>query len=96
MGKLRRVVLDILKPHDPPLLVFSERIDTIECVDGVTASLIELDKEVENVKLTVEGEDIDYEAIEEAISGLGGTVHSVDQVAYGEYVVKEQRTLQDD
>jgi len=96
MGTLRRIVLDVLKPHDPPLLTFTERIDAVECVDAVVASLIELDQEVQNVKLTVEGEDLDYPAIEDAVGGLGGTVHSVDQVAYGERVVEDQRTLQDD
>ena len=95
MSDLRRIVLDVLKPHDPSLLTFTERVADVEGVDGVTSSLIELDQEVQNVKLTIEGETLEYAAVEEAIEGLGGTVHSVDQVAYGEYVVKEQRTLQD-
>lgn len=96
MGDLRRITLDILKPHDPPLLEFTERITAVESIDGITSSLIELDREVQNVKLTIEGENLDYTAIEEAIGELGGTIHSVDQVAYGEYVVEERRTLQDD
>jgi hypothetical protein len=91
MGSLRRVTLDILKPHDPTLLEFTDRIATVETVDGVTSSLIEHDREVQNVELTVEGEQLDYEAIEAAVDELGGTVHSVDQVAYGEYVVEERR-----
>lgn len=96
MGELRRVVLDVLKPHDPPLLTFTERVAAVESVAGVTSSLIEHDREVQNVKLSIEGKDLDYEPIEEAVVELGGTVHSVDQVAYGEYVVEEQRTPQDD
>jgi hypothetical protein len=96
MGSLRRVALDVLKPHEPPLLEFTEHIDTVESVDAVTASLIELDKEVQNVKLTLEGDALDYAAIEAAVGELGGTIHSVDQVAYGGYVVEERRTLQDD
>jgi len=95
MGTLRRVVLDVLKPHEPPLLEFTARVDAVECVAAVTSSLIELDQEVQNVKLTVEGENLDYAAIEDAVDGLGGTVHSVDQVAYGEYTAEEPRTLQD-
>ena len=67
----------------------------VERVDGVTTSLIELDQEVQNVKLTLEGEGLDYGAIEEAIEGLGGSVHSIDQVACGERVVEDRRTLQD-
>ncbi|WP_256393088.1 DUF211 domain-containing protein [Natronoarchaeum rubrum] len=96
MGTLRRVALDILKPHDPSLLEFAERISSVENVDGVSASLIELDQEVQNVKLTIEGEDLRYEAIETAVGELGGTVHSVDQAAYGEYVVEDRPTPQDD
>lgn len=96
MGTLRRVVLDVLKPFDPPLLQFAERIEALESIDGIAVSLIELDQEVQNVKLTIEGADLDYAGIEDAIEELGATVHSVDQVAFGEYVVEERRTLQDD
>jgi len=96
MVDLRRVALDILKPHDPSMLEFTERIAAVESVDGVSASLIELDQEVQNVKITAEGTSLEYDAIEDAIESLGGTVHSIDQAAYGEYVVEERRTLQDD
>lgn len=95
MTDLRRLVLDVLKPHEPPLLEFTEHIATVESMDGIAVSLIELDNEVQNVKITIEGESLDYEAIEEAIDDLGGSVHSIDQVACGEYIVEERRTLQD-
>lgn len=96
MPDLRRVVLDVLKPHDPPLLEFTDRVAAVEAVEGATASLIELDREVQNVKITVEGEVLEYPRLEETIEELGGTVHSVDQVACGNGVVEEPRTLQDD
>jgi hypothetical protein len=96
MPELRRVVLDVLKPHDPPLLQFTDRVAAVPGVEGATSSLIELDQEVQNVKITVAGEALDYEAIEAAVEELGGTVHSVDQVACGAAVVDEPRTLQDD
>jgi hypothetical protein len=95
MATVRRLVVDVLKPHDPPLLDFTEQIATLECVDGVSSSLIELDQEVQNVKLTVEGEALDFEAIKSGIEELSGTVHSVDQVACGEYIVDEEWTHQD-
>ena len=95
MATVRRLVVDVLKPHDPPLLDFTEQIATLECVDGVSSSLIELDQEVQNVKLTVEGEALDFEAIKSGIEELSGTVHSVDQVACGERVVEDRPTPQD-
>lgn len=95
MASIRRLVIDVLKPHDPPLPEFANQVAEIDSVEGVTASLIELDQEVQNVKLTFEGEDLAFEAIEARIETLGGTVHSVDQVACGAYIVEDRRTLQD-
>jgi hypothetical protein len=95
MAPVRRLVVDVLKPHDPPLIEFTDRLTEVEGVAGVTASLIELDTEVQNVKLTVEGADLAFDAVEDRVEGLGGTVHSVDQVSCGEYVVEDRRTPQD-
>lgn len=95
MAAIRRVVIDVLKPHEPPLVEFTERVAETDTVDGTAASLIELDQDVQNLKLTAEGEALDLGAIEAAIEGLGGTVHSIDEVACGEYVVEDRPTLQD-
>jgi len=95
MTTVRRLVIDVLKPHDPPLVEFTRRVSEVESVDGVTSALIELDQEVQNVKLTFEGTDLEFDAIEETVEGLGATVHSVDEVACGERVVEDRPTLQD-
>ncbi|MEF8840571.1 MAG: DUF211 domain-containing protein [Haloarculaceae archaeon] len=95
MVPVRRLVVDVLKPHDPPLLEFARRVGDAEGVEGISASLIELDNEVQNVKLTFEGEALAFEEIEAAVERLGGTVHSVDQVACGERVVEDRPTHQD-
>jgi hypothetical protein len=95
MAPVRRLVVDVLKPHSPPLVEFTEQVTALDCVAGVTATLIELDQEVQNVKLTLEGADVAFGAVEEAVEDLGGTVHSVDEVACGEYVVADRRTPQD-
>ncbi|MEF8808545.1 DUF211 domain-containing protein [Natronomonas sp.] len=95
MAPVRRLVIDVLKPHDPPLIDFTDHVTEIESVEAVTASLIELDREVQNVKLTFEGADVDFEAIEEAVENLGGAVHSIDQVSSGEHIVTDRVTFQD-
>ncbi len=95
MGQIHRLVVDILKPHEPPLVEFTQEIDGIEGVDATTSSLIELDQEVQNVKLSIEGEELDLERLEDAVENLGGTVHSVDEVSCGEYIVEDRPTLQD-
>ncbi|WP_254271580.1 DUF211 domain-containing protein [Haloarcula marina] len=86
MAPVRRLVLDVLKPHDPPLPEFAERVSETEAVDGVSVSLVELDREVQNVALTAVGESLDADAVESTVEELGGTVHSVDLVACGDRV----------
>lgn len=95
MVEIKRVVLDVLKPHTPDVLAFGERVADCSGVDGVNVVLLETDREVQNIKLTVEGQAIDFEAVEAAIEDLGGTVHSIDQVACGELLVEESETHQD-
>lgn len=95
MADVRRIVLDVLKPHDPPLVAFASRVADAEGVGGATASLIELDAEVQNVELIVEGPDLDFDAVEAAVEDLGGTVHSVDQVASGDRAVGRERLPRD-
>lgn len=95
MSDMRRIVLDVLKPHDPSLTEFTRHVTNTECTAAATASLIELDNEVQNIKITIEGENLDYDTIEAAVADLGGNVHSIDQVSYGEYVVEDKQTLQD-
>lgn len=95
MAPVKRLVVDVLKPHDPPLVEFTEHVSEADGVSGVTASLIELDNEVQNVKLTLAGADLDIDATEAVIEELGGTVHSVDMVSCGKVVVEDSPTLQD-
>ncbi|MFB6079990.1 MAG: DUF211 domain-containing protein, partial [Haloferacaceae archaeon] len=81
MAPVLRLVLDVLKPHDPDLVAFAEAVDESDGVAGVDASLVETDREVENVILTIEGQDVRFEAVEEVVTDLGGSIHSVDEVA---------------
>lgn len=95
MAPTQRLVIDVLKPHEPPLVEFTDHITETEGVDAATASFIELDKEVQNVKVSVEGDGLALDDVEATVDNLGGTVHSVDEVSCGEYVVEDRRTLQD-
>ena len=95
MVAVRRLVIDVLKPHEPSLLAFTEQVAAVDSVEGATGSLIELDQEVQNVKITVEGTDLDFDDLESTVEELGGTVHSVDEVGCGDTLVEERRTHQD-
>lgn len=92
---IRRIVLDVLKPHDPSMVEFATEVSETDGVEGVNAILLEVDEKVDNVKVTAVGEDIDYDRVREKIDGLGASVHSVDEIVCGEKIVEESKTPQD-
>jgi len=94
MAPIKRLVIDILKPYEPTTIEFAQDVSDLDGVKGVNATLLETDHQVQNIKLTVEGKDVDYEAVQGRIDELGGTVHSVDQIVCGE-MVEEIETPQD-
>jgi hypothetical protein len=95
MAPIRQLVIDVLKPHDPSMLTVAQEVAGIDSVSGVNASLLEMDEEVRNIKITVEGEDIDYDAVTTGIEDIGAKVHSLDRVACGEHIVEDMPTPQD-
>ena len=84
MAPIRRVVLDVLKPHDPGLVEFTSQIYDTGGIDRVTGTLVEIDENVKTIELEVEGSELEYDVLERAIGDLGGSVHSIDQVVCGE------------
>lgn len=94
-AKIRRIVLDVLKPHDPSIIVMSQRLAGLPGVDGVNISIYEVDRIVENAKITVEGTDLAYDEILIIIEDGGGTVHSIDVAVAGKVLVEEVHTPQD-
>ncbi|MFB6115563.1 MAG: DUF211 domain-containing protein [Candidatus Nanohalobium sp.] len=95
MTKIRRLVLDILKPHEPGMVKFAEEIEGTEGVEGLNATIYEIDEEVRNLKVTVEGEGISIDDIREKVKDLGGSIHSIDEIVYGDKMVEESKTPQD-
>lgn len=77
---VRRIVLDILKPHQPNALEFSQAIAKIGTDYRVQLTVLEVDENTETLQVVVEGKSIDFEAIQFAINSMGGSLHSVDEV----------------
>jgi len=94
MGKIKLLVLDVLKPHNPSLIDFTSAIADLEGIDGVDSTIVEMDKKVETVKVTVEG-DIDFPRLKETIERMAGSIHSIDKVSAGDKLIKEVYTPQD-
>jgi hypothetical protein len=95
MGKIRRLVLDVLKPHEPGIIEMAEELSKLGGASAVNISIYEIDRKVENAKVTMEGEDISYPLVLEVVSEMGGVVHSVDEVVAGSKIIDNAPTLQD-
>lgn len=95
MKGLRRLVLDVLKPHEPKTIVFALKLSELENVDGVNIHLSEIDQATENIKITILGNNLDYEQIKGVIEDLGGVIHSIDEVVAGKIIVESVKTEQD-
>lgn len=95
MSNLRRVVLDVLKPMEPDIVELSQMLADLEGVDGVNIAIYEIDRRVENAKITIEGNNLPYEKVVVVIEENGGSVHSVDEVAAGKILIEDVITPQD-
>ena len=80
MVAVKRIVLDVLKPHQPDSLVFSQTIAAVGNGYRVCLTVLEMDENTETLQLEVEAAAIDFKAVESAITSLGGSLHSIDQV----------------
>lgn len=95
MTGIKRLVLDVLKPHQPSILELAKAIAALTHVTGVNLSLYEVDTQTENIKITVEGVNIDFDELQRVIEDMGAVIHSIDEVAAGMKLVEEVETLQD-
>lgn len=95
MGNLRRLVLDVLKPLDPSIVELVQKIAALSGVEGVNITIYEIDRKVENAKITVEGNELDFPELQELIEANGGAIHSVDEVAAGDILIDDVTTHQD-
>ncbi len=80
MVSVKKLVLDVLKPHHPNALEFSRVIAEVGNDYHVRLMVNEVDERTETLQIIVEGSAIDFDAIQTAINNLGGSLHSIDEV----------------
>ncbi len=95
MSNIRRLVLDILKPYEPSIIDLAQQLSTLEGIEGVNISIYEIDRKVENAKVTIQGKNILYNEVLKVIQDSGGAVHSIDEAVAGTIIIDDVPTLQD-
>ncbi|MFW9794848.1 MAG: DUF211 domain-containing protein [Candidatus Thorarchaeota archaeon] len=86
---IRRIVLDVLKPHSPRLTDLALMLARDENVNGLNISLKEVDQNTESITITLEGDELSYDSIKEILEQAGAVIHSIDQVVAGRRFVEE-------
>ncbi|MDH5763557.1 MAG: DUF211 domain-containing protein [Nitrospinota bacterium] len=80
MAVVKRILLDVLKPHQPGALEFTQTLADLDPGYRVNLTVEEVDENTDSIILVIEGDDIQFDAIDQAIKKMGGTIHSVDEV----------------
>lgn len=80
MAIVKRILLDILKPHQPGALEFAETLADLNPGYRVNLKVEEVDENTESIFVVITGDDVRFEEIDQAIKKMGGTIHSVDEV----------------
>lgn len=90
MPHVKRLILDVLKPHSPDCLEFCQRLAAQGPDYRVHLAVVEVDEKTETTRIVVEGEDIDFERLRQAIAELGASLHSIDEVEVRSASTKSQ------
>jgi len=86
---IRRLVLDVDKAMQrPTLLELARAMAGVRGVEGFNITVTEIDIETVGMDVTVEGTNIDFDALIEAIESSGAVMHSVDQIVVGDRLVE--------
>lgn len=86
---IRRLVLDVDKAVSRPSVVeIARTIEQSPGVEGVNVTVTEIDIETVGMEVTIEGENLDYDALVSSIDSTGAVVHSVDEVVSGSRIVE--------
>lgn len=80
MASIRKIVLDVLKPHQPNGVDFATALAELSPDYQVRLTVVEVDEKTESVIVVLEGENIAFDPIVDLIRKMGASVHSIDEV----------------
>jgi len=80
MAIVTRVVLDVLKPHQPDALIFAGELADLGTNYKISLVVQEMDDKTQSILLCIKGDRIDFDEIRRHVTALGGSVHSIDEV----------------
>lgn len=88
--KIVKIVLDVMSPAQQSIVDLVEVLSSNENVSRVDITLSELEKNVEDFKVTMEGNGLDFEKIRTTINEFGAVIRNVDNVISAEEFIFKQ------
>jgi hypothetical protein len=79
MPLIRRLVLDVLVPHQPNIVDLARKLASQGDYE-VRITVVEMDDKTETLVVVIEGADVDFDVVKAAITDFGGSLHSIDEV----------------
>ncbi len=80
MASTRKIILDVLKPHQPNTVDFASALADLSPDYQVRLTVIEVDEKTETIIVVLEGENIEFDPVNDLIKKMGASIHSIDEV----------------
>jgi len=77
---VKKIVIDALTPRDTSVLDLAKALCDISGIHEVDLTVVEVDAKTETVKLTLHGNNVDYDNIAKVISDHSSTIRSIDEI----------------
>lgn len=90
--KIVKIVLDVMSPAQQSIVDLVEVLSANDNVSRVDITLSELEKNVEDFKVTMDGNGLDFERIRETINEFGAVIRNVDNVISADEFGSKQDT----
>lgn len=90
--KIVKIVLDVMSPAQQSIVDLVEVLSANENVTKVDITLSELEKNVEDFKVSMEGNGLIFEKIQESINDFGAVIRNVDNVISAKELISKQDT----
>lgn len=87
MTGIKRLVFEVLIPLSLPTPELTKRLALIKGVEAVDLHIQEVERKVETAKITIEGDDLDFDMIKHLLESTGASLQSIDRVTCGKRII---------
>lgn len=84
--EISRIVLDVMSPAQLSMIDLAKKLEKIDGILQIDINLSELEKNVEDFKIILDGFGLNYEKIRDTIKDFGAVIRNIDSMTLRQYV----------